>query len=124
LHDHGEIVWRIWSKLNLAHRLELLLASSWCANLSDNDLLGGLTSLALTEAEELRLASAWQILHWHLSEAGGVTLKWHSHRALNAVQLDVGEDVAIGVSVESNQVAPFARGIDIVAHNLASSHLR
>jgi len=124
LHDHWEVAWGIRSQSDLAHGLELLLAGGWGANFGDDQLLSSLTSLTLAEAEKLSFGGAWRITDWHLGEAGSVSLKWHGHRALDTVELDVGEDVPVGVTVEADQVAPLLGGVHVVAHDLAVRHLR
>ena len=80
-------------------------------------------SLALAEAEKLSLGGAWHISDWHLREASRVSLKRHGHRALDTVELNVGENVSICVTVKTYKVAPLFRGVNIVAHDLTGRHL-
>ena len=110
-------------ELNLAHRLELLLAGGRVAQLGADQLLGRLAGLALAEAEELGLGSAGGVGHGHLREGGSVSFQGHGHRALDAVQLDVRQDVAVRIRVEADKVAPFAGGVDVIGHDLAVGHL-
>lgn len=123
LHEHGEVAGCIWGELDLGHRFELLLTGGRGADLSADDAMSLLSSLPLTEAEKLSVAGAWHISDGHLSEASRVTLQRHGHGALDRVELDVGEDVAVSIGVKTDQVAPLLAGVHIVRHDLAVGHL-
>jgi len=80
-------------------------------------LLGILVGLLLAEAEQGVLVVA-DIGDWHVSESGCKPFKDLLLSLLNQKQLHVAADGIACSLIDSDQVAPFSCGVDIVIHDL------
>lgn len=86
------------------------------------ELLGLLTSLLLTEAEQGVLVASG-ISHRHVSERCCETLEDLLLSLLSEEKLHVATDLVVSARIDSNEVAPFLGGINVVAHDLGVSKL-
>jgi hypothetical protein len=84
------------------------------------EFLGRFTSFLLTKAENVVLVIGC-VGHWHISETGGKTFKDLLLSFLSEEKLHVAANGLVSSLVDTNEVAPFGRGINSVIHDLACS---
>lgn len=86
------------------------------------EFLGVFSCLLLTEAEK-RILVFGGIGHGHVCESGSESLENLLLSLLDEEKLHMGTNLLVLPLIDSDEIAPFAGGVDAIVHNLAGAEL-